>query len=172
MLFKKFLTLFLVVLWVGPCLAAKGEKVEVQQAAKKISEDEVGKSLIRKDLLFGKKEKLSPPTRNIFSPHAVSKTQAELLSEEVGGSQKIPSPSSEDSARYSEGTKPDLNYLGYVKSGQKIIALIIFEGEALAVIENEMIGTGIRVGNVTSEEVELISASSQKWKYSIEGEEE
>jgi hypothetical protein len=148
------------------------EEVEVQQTAEKISKDEKGKSLIRKDLLFGKKEKLSPPKRNIFSPHAGGQTQAELLPEEVGGSQKIPSSSREDSAGYAEGAVPELNYLGYVKSGQKIIALIIFEGEALAVIENEMIGTGIRVGKVTSEEIELLSASSQKWKYSLEGEEE
>jgi len=65
-----------------------------------------------------------------------------------------------------------LRYIGYVKSGQKIIALIFFEGEALAVEESEMISAGIRVGKVTSEEIELIDASSQKWKYSLEGEEE
>jgi len=65
-----------------------------------------------------------------------------------------------------------LKYIGFVKSGQKIIALVILEGEALAVIENEMIGEEIRVGKVTSEEIELIGANSQKWIYSLEGEEE
>jgi hypothetical protein len=172
MLSKKFLLFFLAVLCAFLCLVAKGEKIEIKQDSKRISEDVGGESLIRKDLLIGKKEKLSPPRRNIFSPHAVSKTQAESLPEEVKASQQTPSESREDSEGYSEGTKPDLNYLGYVKSGQKIIALIIWEGEALAVIENEMISTEIRVGKVTSEEIELESASSQKWKYSLEGEEE
>jgi hypothetical protein len=35
-----------------------------------------------------------------------------------------------------------------------------------------MIRVGIRIGKVTSEEIELIGADSQKWKYSLEGEEE
>jgi len=172
MLFKKVFLFFLVVLGVCFCLAANGDKVEVENVAKKISEDVVGKGLIRKDLLFEKKEKLGPPRRNIFSPHAASKTPDESLPEEAGISQKIPSQFREDSGEYSEGTKPDLQYLGYVKSSQKIIALIILEGEALAVAEDEMIGAEIRVGKVTSEEIELIGASSQKWKYSLEGEEE
>jgi hypothetical protein len=172
MRFKKFLSFFLVILWAGLCLATKGEEVEVKQAAKKISEDVAGRNLIRKDLLFEKKEKLSPPRRNIFSPQAVSVAQAESPLDAAGVSQKTPFPSGEDSEGDSEGTKPDLRYLGYVKSGQKITALIFFEGEALAVVEDEMIREGIRIGKVTSEEIELIGADSQKWKYSLEGEEE
>lgn len=172
MRFKKFLSFFLVILWAGLCLAARGEEVEVKQASKKISENASGRNLIRKNLLFEEKEKLSPPRRNIFSPQAVSMSQPESPPEEVGASQKAPPPSTEDSGEFSEGTKPDLRYLGYVKSGQKITALIFFEGEALAVVEDEMIREGIRIGKVTSEEIELIGADSQKWKYSLEGEEE
>jgi len=172
MLSKKFLPSFLAVFFVFLCLVAKGEKIEIKQDSKRIFEDVGGESLIRKDLLIGKKKKLSPPRRNIFSPHAVIKTQAESLPETVKANQQTLSQLRESSEGYSEGTKPDLKYLGYVKSGQKIIALIIWEGEALAVIENEMISTEIRVGKVTSEEIELESASSQKWKYSLEGEEE
>jgi Tfp pilus assembly protein PilP len=173
MLFRKYLFFFLVVLlsanlWV----TAKGEKSELQEVVKKNSKDAAGKSLIRKDLLFEKREKLSPPRRNIFSPLAEGQVQAETLPQEVGISQKGSSPSREDSEVYSDGAKPDLRYIGYVKSGQKIIALIFFEGEALAVEESEMISAGLRVGKVTSEEIELIDASSQKWKYSLEGEEE
>ena len=170
--FKKFLSFFLVVLWIGLCLAARGVEVEVEQAAKKISETAVGRNLIRKDLLFEKKEKLSPPRRNIFSPQAVSVAQAESPPDEVGASQGIPSPSSEVPAEYSEGARPDLRYIGYVKSGRKITALIFFEGEALAVAEDEMIKAGMKIGKVTSEEIELIGTDSQKWKYSLEGEEE
>jgi hypothetical protein len=170
--FKRFLSFFLVILWTGLCLATRGDEIEVNQAAKKISEDVAGKNLIRKDLLFEKKEKLSPPRRNIFSPQGVSVAQAESPPAEAGASQKVPFPSGEDSEGDSTGTKPDLRYLGYVKSGQKITALIFFEGEALAVVEDEMIRVGIRIGKVTSEEIELIGADSQKWKYSLEGEEE
>lgn len=170
--FKKFLSFFLVILWAGLCLAAQDEEVKVKQAAKKISEDAAGRNLIRKDLLFEKKKKLRQPKRNIFSPQAVSMTQSESPSEEVGASQKAPPPSTEDPAEFSEGTKPDLRYIGYVKSGQKITALIFFRGEAFAVVEGEMISAEIRIGKVTSEEIELIGADSQKWKYSLEGEEE
>ncbi len=170
--FKKFLSLFLVILWAGLYLVTKGEEVEVKQAAKKIAVDAAEKNLIRIDLLNEKKEKLSPPRRNIFSPQAVSVDLAESLPEEVETSQKPPSLSTDDSEGGFEGTEPDLRYLGYVKSGQKITALIFFEGEALAVVEGEMIRVGVKIGKVTSEEIELIGADSQKWKYSLEGEEE
>ncbi|NIM90980.1 MAG: hypothetical protein GTO17_08535 [Candidatus Aminicenantes bacterium] len=170
--FKKFLSLSLVFLWIGICLVTRGQEVEVKQAAKKIADDAAGKNLIRKDLLFEKEERLRRPRRNIFSPQAVSKIQAESPPEDAETSQKLPSLSSEGSVGGSEGIKPDLRYLGYVKSGQKITALVFFEGEALVVVEDEMIRVGIRIGKVTSEEIELIGADSQKWKYSLEGEEE
>lgn len=173
--FRQFLFFFLVILWTGFCLAANGEEIEankVDQTAKKISEDAGERNLIRKDLLSKRKEKLSPPRRNIFSPQAVGTAQAESPPDETGISQKAPFSSREDSERDSEETKPDLKYLGYVKSGQRITALIFFEGEALAVVEDEMIRVGMRIGKVTSEEIELIGADSQKWKYSLEGEEE
>ena len=173
MLFRKYLSFFLVLLLsTGLCLIARGDKEEVKEAVKKNSGDVPGKSLIRKDLLFEKREKLSQPRRNIFSPLAERQTQAETLSQELGIGQEASSQSREDSGAYSDEAKPDLRYLGYVKSGQKIIALVIFEGEALAVVEGEMISGEIRIGKVTPEEVELIGASSQKWKYSLEGEEE
>jgi len=172
MLVKKCLLFFLVVLVAGLGMVAKEVKVEVKQAAEKISERVQGKSLIRKDLLFEEREKLGPPTRNIFSAFSGRSPQTESLPEEAGISPKSPLLSRVDSDGHSEEDKPYLKYIGFVKSGQKIIALVILEGEALAVIENEMIGEEIRVGKVTSEEIELIGANSQKWIYSLEGEEE
>jgi len=173
MLFRKYLPFFPVLLLsAGLCLTARGETGELKEVVKKNSGDVARKSLIRKDLLFEKREKLSPPRRNIFSALAERQTQAGTLSQEVGIGQEASSQSREDSEVYSDEAKLDLRYLGYIKSGQKIIALVIFEGEALAVVEGEMISGGIRIGKVTPEEVEVIGASSQKWKYSLEGEEE
>ena len=67
---------------------------------------------------------------------------------------------------------PDIRYIGYITSSHKIVALIIFEGEALAVEEGEKISSDIKIGKISLKEIEIIGPESKKRKYSIEGEEE
>ena len=65
----------------------------------------------------------------------------------------------------------DLNirYIGYIVSDEKIVALIIFDGNALAVEKGEMINKKVKVGEITPEEIEFMGPDSEKRKYSLEG---
>jgi hypothetical protein len=121
-----------------------------------------GKSLIRKELLLKEKKGLQPPLRNIFSPRRT----ASSLSESKGAApQKNPGTVGPEPSHASL----NLSYVGYVISGEKIIALIVLEGNILSVEKGDTIGEGITVGEITTSELEVIGPGSEKKKYSIQG---
>lgn len=141
-----------------------------KENAKKKSDPEKGvKSLIKKDLLFNKRKKLGPPRRNIFStrkseirnttanpvvPEKVTQELKDLITERIS-------------------SRPlNIRYVGYINkiSGGKIVALITFEGNVLAVEEGEVIAEGVEVGKITRVEIEIIGPDSKKRKYPLEGE--
>ncbi len=62
----------------------------------------------------------------------------------------------------------NIKYIGYVVSCEKIVALIIIDGNALAVEKGETISEGAKVGEITPEEIEIIGPDSEKRKYSLE----
>jgi hypothetical protein len=66
--------------------------------------------------------------------------------------------------------QPGLRYIGYVKSVQKITALILFEGEALAVDVGEEIAEGVSISKITLEDITVIGPSQEPWKFPLEGE--
>ncbi len=125
-----------------------------------------GKSLVRKDLLLKPKKELQPPRRNIFSPRKTELRQQGLKGIEIpqnlqtnpaAAEQKLSSPSL------------SLSYIGYIVSGEKVIALIVLEGDILYVEKGDMIGEGIRIGEITPSEIEVIGPGSEKKRYSIQG---
>jgi len=167
---KKFIQLFLIFfLSAVLCFSAGEDKIKPKKLLKKISEEILGKSLIRKDLLFEKGENLSPPIRSIFSPRKRRKSEAEFLPGEV---QKKGEGVGSESGEKALVVMPHIRYIGYINSGHRTVALIIFEEEALAVEEGEMVSEEIRVGKVSPREIEIIGPDSRKWKYLLEGEEE
>lgn len=124
-------------------------------------------SFIRMDLLRAEKKPLSPAPRSIFTARSTespgidsARLQEEVERiEEAGGIQ-----------RNQSGEYLDLRYIGYVRSGTKIVALVIFQGEALAVAEGEMIVEGITVKKIGLEEIEVIGPDSKPSMFSLEGE--
>lgn len=127
------------------------------------------RSLVRKELLLVKRKELKPPRRNIFSPRIIGIEDAKL---EIEGEQS-PQNFNENQAVASDEASArsfDLRYIGYIDSGDKIVALIIFEGEALAVEEGEKISEEFTIGKITTKEIEIIGLGAEKRKYSLEGE--
>lgn len=125
------------------------------------------KSLIRKDLLIKKEDITQRPRRNIFSPRGISFSQedvANLIS---------PREIEEQEAMPDEGTPfydLSLRYIGYVDTGKRIVALIIFEGEAMAVEEGEMITEQFKVGRVTRDTLSIIGPGDEIKEFPLEGE--
>jgi len=137
---------------------------DLQEESRKKQE----KSFIRKDLLMKESKKLRPPRRNIFSLQKITFGENESLRDEQGGAGSIEGRQNIRGGQTGSGMEP--RYIGYICSDQKIVALIIFEGEILAVDEGEVIGDGVKVGKIIPEKIEIIWPDSTKKVYSLEGE--
>lgn len=157
--------LFLFVLSLGLALWA-GERNLQEKAAEK---DEK-KGLIKKELLVRTKKKLSPPRRNIFSLQRTTESgeTRTLLNNPQPIQQQTPGVTEVEPS----GPQMHLRYIGHIRSGEKIVALIILEDTALAVEKGEMISEGVQIGDVTPEYIEIIGPDSVRKKYTLEGEKE
>jgi len=127
-------------------------------------------SFIRMDLLSSEMKPMPPPERNIFTVGSTS--VAEELSPEALEERMEEIRNSHNTQSQGENSMSSLNlrYLGYVLSGRKIVGLIVFKGEALAVVEGDLITDGFTVGRISPEEIEVLRPDSKPVMFSIEGE--
>ncbi len=127
-------------------------------------------SLIRKDLLVVNTKKLDPPKRNIFTPNSARGVERaayeDMIEKRQAEQKKIEVLNAELPSVLAFG----LRYIGYVKSGQKITALILFEGEALAVDVGEEIAEGVSISKITLENITVIGPDQEPRKFPLEGE--
>jgi hypothetical protein len=128
-----------------------------------------GKSLIRKDLLLRDKIELGNSVRNIFTlrrsvRREIQRNPVELLQNQQQNS-NLP-----NKLGASSSLPVNIRYIGYVISAEKMVGLIVFEGNALAVERGELISDGVKIGRITTEEIEIIGSDSQKRRYYLEGE--
>ncbi len=127
-------------------------------------------SLVRKDLLALDVKKLDPPKRNIFTPNSAGGQEIVEL-----GEMNIRQQAEQQNLGALETELPSvpmigLKYIGYVKSGQKITALILFEGEALAVDVGEEIAEGVSISKITLENITMIGPDREPRTFPLEGE--
>jgi len=127
-------------------------------------------SLIRKDLLTPDIKKLDPPKRNIFTPNSAGWQE---LDEFEGMNER--QQAGQQNIEALEAGLPfvralGLRYIGYVKSGHKITALILFEGEALAVDVGEEIAEGVSISKITLEDITVTGPDQEPRKFPLEGE--
>jgi hypothetical protein len=144
------------------------------QAEKKTAEDKSVQRLVRMDLLNFPKGETSPPKRNIFAP-ASSSARPPVAAVPTAGLPEAPFQSEQGGTPVSQEQPPatltvNLRYVGFVVSSDRFVALIILEGQAVAVVEGEVVAEGLRIGKITSEEIEIVLPDSSVRKYSLEGE--
>jgi hypothetical protein len=155
---------FILFLSIGLSIWAGEEKLQMKGLEKGVE-----KSLIRKDLLLREKIELGSPLRNIFTLKRSVSTQIErnpvILQQNQQHNPTVPN-------RYESSSSLPVNirYIGYVISDDKMVALIVFEGNALAVERGEVISEGVKIGKITPEEIEIVGSDSQKRRYYLEGE--
>lgn len=140
-----------------------------EKLQKKGPEESGKKSLIRKELLLREKRELGTPRRNIFSLRRSA-------SREIGANTvKLRYNPQKNEARPEGGGSPlplNIRYIGYIVSHEKIVGLIVFRGNAIAVEKGEVISEGVTVGEISLVEIEIIGSDSQKRRYSLEGDQE
>jgi len=128
-------------------------------------------SLIRKDLLKEKPGEIAPPRRDIFSPRtAFAPPGFSQPGESPGG--RVTDTGRSDTPPAIEPAEPslDLSYIGYVQSAHKMIALIILEGQAMAVSEGEEVLPGMKVGKVAPDRIDLIGPDAKRLSFPLQGE--
>ncbi len=127
-------------------------------------------SLIRKDLLVVDTKKLDPPKRNIFTPNSAGRVESTAF--EDMNERRQAERQNMEALELERPSAPalGLRYIGYVKSGQKITALILFRGEALAVDVGEEIAEGVSISMITLEDITVIGSDQEPRKFPLEGE--
>jgi hypothetical protein len=164
------ITALIFVLGAGLCPAQS----QTEPAPKTAAAKEV-KSLLRKDLLQVKKQDAAPPMRSIFAPRAGSIRPGDVA---LPG-KPLPAmdfQAADESAATDETAEAppvmtiNLRYIGFIKSPRRLVALVIFEGRAIAVVEGDVVGEGIRIGKVTRQQIEVVLPDSSTRTFSLEGE--
>jgi hypothetical protein len=130
-----------------------------------------GQSLIRKDLLKEKPGEIAPPRRDIFSPRTAYAPPGFSQPGEfpdgrvtdAGMNKTLPESESAE-------TSLDLSYIGYVQSAHKMIALVILEGQAMAVSEGEEVLPGVKVEKVAPDRIDLIGPDAKRSSFPLQGE--
>jgi hypothetical protein len=147
----------------GIFLAAGVAAEEKADAAKKPAPP----PLVRVDLLKTHPADPAAPIRDIFSPgRAVAAPESvapDIPDGEESGLEGSPDAVPEKSAL-------DLVYIGWVTSGQKVVALVISEGQTLAVIEGEEIIPGLKVDKIALDRIEVIGPGGKRTSVPVQGE--
>ncbi len=171
---RKPVAALVLVLAVSFCPARTQNRPKSRPAQKPVAGEEV-KSLIRKDLLQLRTPQAAPPKRNIFAPRSGPDVPAETVS----STQPQPagdSAAADESAEAKETAQAppvitvNLRYIGFIESPRRLVALVIFEGRAEAVVEGDVVGEGIRIGKVNREQIEVVLPDSSTRTFSLEGE--
>jgi hypothetical protein len=131
------------------------------------------KSLIMKDLLKPNKKPLPPPKRNIFTRQRGSSVAEEFSPQENFSSQGLTtaqkkSPDQKEAAAVETGV--NVQYIGYVQSGQRVVALIILGGQTYAVESGDVLESGVTIGEITPADLEITGQGSQPKRIKLEGE--
>lgn len=153
-----FCALFLIVQAVSPVRSQEPDGSEPPQEQKRF---------VRMDLLVVPERTLERSQRNIFTVRMSGGVDPEMNSA-LRNRENIESNSAalqDEQARFSV----NIRYMGYVKSGFKITALIVFEGEALAVDKGEMIALDLQIAEISTEEIQVIGPDRAMLTFPLEG---
>ena len=107
------------------------------------------KPLVRKDLLVFGKGEIAPPVRDIFRPKtnpgagAVIRPAGPAIKPAAAGEVPVTPPA----------FNLNISYIGSIKSGGRIIALVLRSGQTLSVNEGDEIVPGYKVVSVTAEAI-------------------
>jgi hypothetical protein len=124
---------------------------------------EAPKPLVRKDLLVFGSGEIAAPVRDIFRP----KTSAPPVVRRAGGPAVISAAVSQPDAPPSFTL--NLSYIGSIKSGGQIIALVLRNGQTVSVGEGDEIAPGYKVVGVTAEAIVIQGPNSERKTFPRQG---
>jgi hypothetical protein len=144
-----------------------------QKAQAKKKDERVRQRLIRKDLLEREAEPLKPPLRNIVAPQRPGAGQNRPGAQGPGIQDDNSGEQAAEQGEEAEETQSvvyDLRYIGYVRSTERTVAVVVFEGETLAVKPGDLISSGVTILKITPEEIVFQGTDAVSRTVSLEGE--
>jgi len=147
-----------------PGISPQNQKGKKQEKKEQIS-------LVRKELLIPPKKTQSPIKRNIFTRQRTTAVEDESSFSGAGDFQP---PGQKKSATQQksavEEAQINVKYIGYVRSGNKVVALIILGGETYAVESGDVLEMGVSIGEITPDNMEFFNRGSEPIRINLEGE--
>jgi hypothetical protein len=168
---KRCTTVIMSLLWlwpgIGPAFSGSAD-LGGEEIGEPRKEESARPPIIRSDLLDVAGEEGLPQVRDIFVPKPAVAVPVVTDRPDFAG------------LAMSKGRFPEmgaasfrqpvhLTYTGYVSSGSFYIALIVYQGQPMAVAEGEEIAPGIRVVRITPEKLEIAEPDSEVKAFPIEG---
>ena len=121
------------------------------------------KPLVRKDLLVFGSGEIAAPVRDIFRPMAAAPSVVRRAGEPAVKAAAVPRPDASPSFTL------NLSYIGSIKSGGRIIALVLRNGQTVSVEEGDEIAPGYKVVGVTAEAIVIQGPNSERKTFPRQG---
>jgi hypothetical protein len=137
----------------------------VDQQEAKTAEPSFGQSLIRKDLLRPPRSADVRPRRNIFIRGGGTSVEPGPPANAVPPQAVTLSDKAEP-----ESLGPDIRYVGCVITPRRTVAIILLDGQALAVAEGDQVAAIFTVQKISREALDLADPDGQRRTISIGGE--
>lgn len=133
-------------------------------------EESKAKSLLRLDLLAKKPRPLELSTRNIFSPRSAVRDRNPDVNPADEASRQGEEGREAGVSADSPSISQNIRYIGYVFSEGNRVAVIVYQGETLAVREGEGIDDRYRLTTVSRTDIRLTGPDGQTTVFPLEGE--
>ncbi|MCX6568350.1 MAG: hypothetical protein NT147_04795 [Candidatus Aminicenantes bacterium] len=133
-------------------------------AASLFAAQEAREPLVRRDLLVFGSGEIAAPLRDIFRPRTAAISEAVRR---AGGpaarSTDFPQPNA------SRSFTLNISYIGSIKSGGQIIALVLRNGQTVSVGQGDEIAPGYKVVEVTAEAIVIQGPNSERKTFPRQG---
>jgi Tfp pilus assembly protein PilP len=159
---KKAAGIFLIIsLGVMSAPAGAEEKAAARSGVQKVL-----KPLVRTEWLQKKSGPAAPVKRDIFSPQGASGSDAITP---IEAPEKAAESRKAKVEAESVAVSFNLRYVGYIQSKQKVVGLILLDGQALAVEEGDSVGQGFKILKISAKEMEVEEPSGKLVTLALEG---
>ena len=141
---------------------------------KKTDPDMVAGPLLRMNLLERKEGPFVGAKRDPFIPGAMAEPQVDLphFGLRSGTQPGLAAPGLKPEAAAAEEAPPPVNirYVGFIQGKEKLLALVLFNGLAVAVAPGESLGDIWKVTRISAAEIEIQGPEGPALKFALEGE--
>lgn len=127
--------------------------------------------VLRKDLLAGLRTVAAPVRRDIFMPQGPGAEAPLVLASPMGARPRAAAPEAAgEQAPAEDAPAVAVRYVGFIRSQDKYLALVLIDGQSAALAEGDQAGAAGRVVRIAATEIEILGPDGKTLKLPLEGE--